>query len=413
MFRRIYLDNSATTRVDERVLESMLPFFTEQYGNPSSVHQFGQQAKAAVDKARHEVAALINARPNEIVFTSGGTESNNLAIRGLAENIARMLRRLDTYRNHNQTVENIGLNGIHIIISNIEHPAVYNVSTDLESRGAKLTVIPVNSDGIVSPDDVVNAVNNLPTIVSIMAANNEIGTIQPIKEISRQIVKLRDSGHKIWLHTDAVQAVGKIPVDVEDIGCDLLSLSGHKIYAPKGIGALYIRRGVKLHPQNIGGHQERDRRGGTEAVPNIVGLGTACKIAAAELKHESERIVKLRNRLESAITELIPDVIINGDVDRRLPNISNISFGGIEGEALLINLDMHGIAVSTGSACSSGTIEPSPMIKALGRDDSLARGAIRFSLGRFNTQTDIEFALNYLPDAVRNLRKLTQASAGR
>jgi len=246
-----------------------------------------------------------------------------------------------------------------------------------------------------------------------MAANNEIGTIQPIKEISRQIVKLRDSGHKIWLHTDAVQAVGKIPVDVEDIGCDLLSLSGHKIYAPKGIGALYIRRGVKLHPQNIGGHQERDRRGGTEAVPNIVGLGTACKIAAAELKHESERIVKLRNRLESAITELIPDVIINGDVDRRLPNISNISFGGIEGEALLINLDMHGIAVSTGSACSSGTIEPSPVIKALGRDDSLARGAIRFSLGRFNTQTDIEFALNYLPDAVRNLRKLTQASAGR
>lgn len=412
MVRRIYLDNSATTRVDDRVLEAMMPYFSEVYGNPSSVHQFGQQAKAAVDKARHEVAALINARPNEIVFTSGGTEANNLAIRGLAESAAKALRREAVDHGNTAFVENKELSGIHIIISNIEHSAVYRVSNYLVSHGARLSVIQADNDGIVSPEDVEAAIDESPTIISIMSANNEIGTIQPIRQIAEKVKKFRALGHKIWLHTDAVQAVGKMPVDVEELGCDLLSLSGHKIYAPKGIGALYIRRGVKPQPQMIGGHQERDRRGGTESVPNIVALGAACTIAAAEMDSELRRVRMLRDRLESAILEKIPKVYRNGAADLRLPNISNISFEGIEGEALLINLDMHGIAVSTGSACSSGTIEPSPVIKALGRSDGLARGAIRFSLGRFNTESDIDYTVNRLEEAVISLRQLALASNG-
>lgn len=412
MVRRVYLDNSATTRVDDRVLEAMMPYFSEVYGNPSSVHQFGQQAKAAVDKARHEVAALINARPNEIVFTSGGTEANNLAIRGLAESAAKALRREAVDHGNTAFVENKELSGIHIIISNIEHSAVYRVSNYLVSHGARLSVIQADNDGIVSPEDVEAAIDESPTIISIMSANNEIGTIQPIRQIAEKVKKFRALGHKIWLHTDAVQAVGKMPVDVEELGCDLLSLSGHKIYAPKGIGALYIRRGVKPQPQMIGGHQERDRRGGTESVPNIVALGAACTIAAAEMDSELRRVRMLRDRLESAILEKIPKVYRNGAADLRLPNISNISFEGIEGEALLINLDMHGIAVSTGSACSSGTIEPSPVIKALGRSDGLARGAIRFSLGRFNTESDIDYTVNRLEEAVISLRQLALASNG-
>lgn len=387
MFRRVYLDNSATTPVDPAVVEAMLPYLTGKFGNASSIHFFGQEARAAIDKARHQVAALINARPNEIVFTSGGTEANNLAIRGL--------------------IESNGKHGKHIITSAIEHSAVMNVCEDLEKRGLSVTYLPVYENGVVRIDDVKAAITEDTVLISIMAANNEIGTIQPIAEIGHLVRYLRETGKKIWFHTDAVQAAGKIPVDVEEIGCDLLSISAHKIYAPKGVGALYVRRGVRLHPQNLGGHQERERRGGTESVPNIIAFGKACEIAQLELSTAAEMLSGLRDQFESKVREVIPDIIFNGDRESRLPNISNISFRSIEGEGLLINLDMQGVAVSTGSACSSGSLEPSPVIRALGRDDELARGAIRFSFGRFNTEADIERILNVLPAAVQNLRNLS------
>lgn len=390
MFRRIYLDNSATTAVDPRVVEAMLPWFTEKFGNASSIHHFGQEAKGAVDRARHQVAHLIGSRPNEIVFTSGGTESNNFAIKGLLEMQQKPGERQ------------------HIITSAIEHSAVISVCEDLEKRGFEVTYLPVYENGVVKLEDVKNALREETVFISIMTANNEIGTLQPVEDIGRWVRELRENGRKIWFHTDAVQAAGKVPINVDEIGCDLLSLSAHKIHAPKGVGALYVRRGVRLHPQNIGGHQERDRRGGTESVPNIVAFGEACEIAANDLTSESARLRGLRDDLESRVGEAIDGIEYNGDRDSRLPNISNISFHSIEGEGLLINLDMQGIAVSTGSACSSGTLEPSPVIRALGHDDSLARGAIRFSLGRNNTTEDIDRLLEVLPTSVENLRRLSR-----
>ena len=389
MFRRIYLDNSATTPVDPRVVEAMMPYLTEQFGNASSIHYYGQQAKSAVDKARHQVANLIGARPNEIVFTSGGTESNNLAIRGLLDRNDGLLPA-----------------GAHIITSAIEHSAVKNLCEDLEKHGVSVTYLPVYEDGLIRIEDVRSAMTDKTLLISVMAANNEIGTIQPLEGIGNFVREMRTSGRKIWFHTDAVQAAGKIPINVEEFGCDLLSLSAHKLYAPKGVGALYVRRGVRLHPQNIGGHQERERRGGTESVPNIVAFGKACEISSDQMSAESADLRSLRDHLETLVGEMIPDVVFNGDRDRRLPNISNVSFRAIEGEGLLINLDMQGIAVSTGSACSSGTLEPSPVIRALGRDDELARGAIRFSLGRSNTAADITRLLEILPASVETLRRL-------
>ncbi len=387
MFRRVYLDNSATTPVDKEVFEAMVPFLTEKFGNASSIHFFGQEARAAVDRARHQVAELINARPAEIVFTSGGTESNNLAVRGLLEANEKY--------------------GKHIITSEIEHSAVKEVCLDLEKRGYEVTYLPVYEDGIVRLEDVREAVREDTILITIMTANNEIGTIQPVEEIGRLVRELRETGKKIWFHTDAVQAVGKIPVDTEEIGCDLLSISAHKIYAPKGVGALYVRRGVRLHKQNIGGHQERERRGGTENVPYIAAFGKACELAKQNLAREAARLNDLRNKFENEIGEKISDLVFNGNRERRLPNISNISFRFIEGEGLLINLDMQGIAVSTGSACSSGSLEPSPVIRSLGRDDELARGALRFSFGKENTAEDVEYLLEILPKAVENLRKLS------
>jgi cysteine desulfurase len=387
MFRRVYLDNSATTPVDKDVFEAMLPFLTEKFGNASSIHFFGQEARSAVDKARHQVAELINARPAEIVFTSGGTEANNLAIRGLVE-------ANDKY-------------GKHIITSEIEHSAVKEVCLDLEKRGYEVTYLPVYEDGIVKIEDVRAAVREDTILITIMTANNEIGTIQPVEEIGRLVRDLRENGKKIWFHTDAVQAIGKIAVDTEEIGCDLLSISAHKIYAPKGVGALYVRRGVRLHKQNIGGHQERERRGGTENVPYIAAFGKACELAKQNLAHDSARLAGLKDKFESEVGEKITDLVFNGKRERRLPNISNISFRFIEGEGLLINLDMQGIAVSTGSACSSGSLEPSPVIRSLGRSDELARGAIRFSFGKENTLEDVEYLLEILPKAVENLRKLS------
>ena len=387
MFRRVYLDNSATTPIDKKVVEAMLPFLTDKFGNASSIHFFGQEARGAIDKARHQAAELINAKQNQIVFTSGGTESNNLAIRGFCE-------ANDHY-------------GRHIITSEIEHPAIKNVCEILEKRGFEITYLPIYENGIIKIEDLRNAVREDTILVSVMTGNNEIGTLQPVGEIGKFVRELRENGRKIRFHTDAVQAVGKIPVDVEEIGCDLLSISGHKINAPKGIGALFVRRGVRLQSQNLGGHQERERRGGTENVPQIVALGKACEIARENLAENYKHLKILRDTFEKSVLEKISEAKINGDREKRLPHISNISFGFVEGEGLLINLDLQGIAVSTGSACSSGSLEPSPVILALGEKEELARGAVRFSFGRFNTMEDVEYVLNTLPKAVENLRKLS------
>src|SRR2546429_1390140 len=385
MMRKVYLDHSATTPVDRRVLETMLPYLTEQYGNASSVHMFGQQARAAVDKARRQVATLIGARANEIVLTSGGTEANNLAIRGICEGA--------------QT------HGKHVVTSAIEHPSVRGVIEELETRGWEVTRLPVYDDGIVRVDDLRDAIRPDTVLFSVMMANNEIGTIQPIQQIGAFVRAERERSHRhLWFHTDAVQAAGRLPIDVQALGCDLLTLSGHKIYAPKGIGALFIRRGVRVMPQQIGGHQERERRAGTESVANIVAFGAAAELAQSEVKDRNERVRALRDRFENEVESKIADIVFNGRPDQRLPHLSNISFRFIEGEGLLIHLDMNGVAVSTGSACSSGTLEPSPVIKALGRDEELARGAIRFSFCKDNTDDDVDVAVAALTRAGESLR---------
>ena len=387
MLKRIYLDHSATTPVDPEVVEAMMPYLTSKFGNASSIHHFGQETRAAVDNARHQVASLINCRPNEIVFTSGGTESSNLAIQGLFECSPPQ-------------------NG-HIITSTIEHPSVKSVCKDLVKLGHMVTYLPVYNDGIVRIREVESAITEHTVLISIMTANNEIGTLQPVIEIGKLVRLQREKGRKIRFHTDAVQAVGKIRVDVNEIGCDLLSLSGHKIYAPKGVGALFVRRGTRLHPQNIGGRQERGLRGGTESVPLIVALGKAAELAQQRLEIDGDRMRSLRDTFEDQVLENISGSFPNGHREHRLPNISSISFSGIEGEGLLINLDMQGIAVSTGSACSSGSLEPSPVIRAIGRDDELARGAIRFSFGKDNTSDDVERVLEKLPASIERLRRLT------
>jgi cysteine desulfurase len=388
--RRIYLDHSATTPVDPRVADAMARSVVENFGNPSSVHGFGQQARAAVDRARREVAALVNARPNEIIFTSGGTEANNLAIRGVCEA---------------STVA-----GRHIVTSAIEHPSVRGVCAALERDGWEVTRLPVYENGILRIEDVRDAVHPDTVLVTIMLANNEIGTIEPISEIGAFVRERRAAGQKLFLHTDAVQAAGRMALNVEELGCDLLTLSAHKLYAPKGVGALYARRGVRLMGQNVGGHQERERRAGTENVPGIVAFSEAARIAREELLQRTAHDGALRDKFERKIMELIPDVVMNGDRERRLPHLSNISFRFIEGEGLLINLDLQGVAVSTGSACSSGTLEPSPVIRALGVDDEIARGSIRFSFGKDNTDLDVDYTAEVLVQAVERLRALSPLS---
>ena len=387
--RKVYLDHSATTPADRRVVEAMLPYLTEKFGNASSVHFFGQEARAAVDRARREVAALIGARANEIVFVSGGTEANNLAIRGIADAKAP------------------GSNKGHLITSSIEHPSVRGISEELEKRGWEVSRLPAYEDGIVRVDDVRAALRPETVLISVMLANNEIGTLQPVEEIGALVRDERARGRQLWLHTDAVQAAGRIPLDIETLGCDLLSLSAHKLYAPKGTGALFVRRGVRLAPQNVGGHQEREKRAGTEGVPGIVAFGAAAKLAREEMVQRVEHDRRLRDRFEAEVVERIGDVVFNGDPVRRLPHLSNISFRFIEGEGLLISLDLQGIAISTGSACSSGTLEPSPVIQALGRNDELARGAIRFSFGKDNTEQDVDYVLQVLPRVVEKLRQLS------
>lgn len=393
--RRIYLDHSATTPVDPRVAAEMARALTETYGNPSSVHGFGQQARAAVDRARREVAALIGAKPNEIVFTSGGTEANNLAIRGLCEAASE--------------------HGRHLVTSAIEHPSVRGVCDALEKRGWEITRLPVYDNGIVRLEDLNAAIRPDTVLVTLMWANNEIGTIQPIREVGALIRERRaahgdQSQRHLWFHTDAVQAAGRLSLNVDEVGCDLLSMSAHKLYAPKGIGALYVGRGVRLAVQNIGGHQERERRAGTENVPAIVAFGAAAKLARQEMAERVAHDSALRDRFENRVKQAIGDVVMNGDRVQRLSHLSNVSFRFIEGEGLLINLDLEGVAVSTGSACSSGTLEPSPVIRALGVSDEVARGSIRFSFGKENTEADVDYVVDVLSGAVERLRALSPLS---
>ena len=385
--RRVYLDHSATTPIDDRVVKAMMPYLTEKFGNASSVHFFGQEARAAVDRARREVATLIGAKPNEIVFLSGGTEANNLAIRGLSGATTAQ--------------------GRHIVTSAIEHPSVSGSCEALEKLGWQVTRLPVYADGIVRLEDVRSALRPDTVLITVMLANNEIGTLQPICEIASLVREERAKGRQLWLHTDAVQAAGRVPLEVNQLGCDLLSVSAHKLYAPKGVGALYVRRGVRLAPQNVGGHQERERRGGTENVSGIVALGAAARLAGEELDRRKAHDRRLRDKFEAEVARRISDVVMNGDRERRLSHLSNISFRFIEGEGLLINLDLQGVAVSTGSACSSGTLEPSPVILALGRNDELARGSIRFSFGQDNTDEDVDYVVNILAGAVAKLRRLS------
>ena len=385
--RRVYLDHSATTPIDDRVVKAMMPYLTEKFGNASSVHFFGQEARAAVDRARREVAALIGAKPNEIIFLSGGTEANNLAIRGLSAATGAQAR--------------------HIVTSAIEHPSVSGSCETLEKRGCQVTRLPVYGDGIVRLEDVRSALRPETLLITVMLANNEIGTLQPISEIASLVREERAKGRQLWLHTDAVQAAGRVPLDVNQLGCDLLSVSAHKLYAPKGTGALYVRRGVRLAPQNVGGHQERERRGGTENVAGIVAFGAAARLACEELDSRKAHDRRLRNRFEAEVAGRISDIVMNGDRERRLSHLSNISFRFIEGEGLLINLDLQGVAVSTGSACSSGTLEPSPVIRALGRNDELARGSIRFSFGQDNKDEDVDYVVDILVGAVAKLRQLS------
>lgn len=383
----MYLDNSATTAMAAEVIEAMLPYFSDEMGNAQSVHSFGQRAKAAVEKARREVAALINAAPAEIVFLSGGTEADNLAIRGIAE----------AHGDH----------GRHIITTKIEHPAVLATCEALEAVGHRVTYLPVSQNGIVSMDDVRQAFSDDTILISVMLANNETGTIQPIEEIAGVVVEARSRGlDHLHFHTDAVQAVGKVPVDVKRLGVDLLSLSGHKFHGPKGIGALYVRKGTRLAKLLYGGHHERDRRAGTENVPGIVGLGRAAELARTELDERMNRMRELRDYLEQEVISRVPGVRVNGDKQHRVPNVSNLSFDGLDGESLLISLDLKGIAVSTGSACASGSLDPSHVLQALGLTRDEVRGSLRISLGAYTTREELDYAVCVLGETVTRLREM-------
>lgn len=382
MMNRIYLDNAATTAVAPEVLETMLPYFTEVYGNPSSIHATGRTAHKAVDQARRQVATAIGAQPQEIYFTAGGSESDNWAIKGTA--LAQQRK------------------GNHIITSAIEHHAVLHTCAWLEKHGFEVTYLPVDEFGRVNPEDVEKAITDKTILISIMTANNEIGTIQPIREIGA-IAR----AHKILFHTDAVQAVGAIPVNVDEMNVDMLSMSGHKFHGPKGIGALYIRKGVRIDTLIHGGAQERGLRAGTENLPGIVGIGKAIELATANLDENARRITALRDKLMDGILERIPDARINGHRTQRLPNNCNVSIRYIEGEAMLLRLDLAGIAASSGSACTSGSLDPSHVLLAIGLPHEIAHGSLRLTLGADTTEKDIDAVLDTLPGIVSDLRAMS------
>ena len=380
---RIYLDHSATTPVDSRVIEAMLPYFDNIFGNPSSPHSVGQEAQVALEDARQKVADFIGADINEIYFTSGGTESDNLAIKGVA------------YKNKDKA------KGKHIITSVIEHPAVLRTCEYLESMGFETTYLPVNSDGLVELSDVEAAIRDDTILISIMHANNEIGTVQPISEIGKMAHE-----HGIYFHTDAVQSAGKLEIDVNKLNVDLLSMSSHKIHGPKGVGALYIKKGTKIEPLSHGGSHERKMRAGTENVSGIVGFAEACKLCNDNLAEEAAHMTQLRDRLIDGLLK-IEDSYLNGSHSQRLPNNANVRFSFIEGEGMLLLLDMNGIAVSTGSACSSASLEPSHVLSAIGLKPEDSHGSLRFSLGRANTQAEIDYVLEIMPGIVEKLRAMS------
>ncbi len=385
--QRAYLDHNATTPLSPAVADRMAVALRDDWGNPSSVHHFGQQAKAVLDDARSRTAALIGAEPSELILTSGGTESDNLAIRGVAEALEPTGRR-------------------HLIASAIEHEAVLNTLKALAKRGWQVTLLPVDTSGVVDPDRLRAALTDQTALVSVMHANNEIGTIQPVAHLARLA---KDRG--ALFHTDAVQSAGKIPVDVRSLGVDLLSVSAHKFYGPKGAGALWVRRGLRLVPQLTGGKHERSRRAGTENVPAIAGMGVAAHEALAALDGEPQRLAGLRDRLEREVLAQVPGTALNGGLSPRVANTTNISFDRVEAESLLIALDLEGFAVSTGSACSSGTLEPSHVLKAMGFPPHRTQNSIRFSLGKANTDAEIDRLIGVLPRVVEKLRNLTRTPA--
>jgi len=382
--KTIYLDNNATTRIDQRVLEAMMPYLTEQYGNASSMHQFGGLLKHRIDESREKIASLLHCEPGEIVFTSGGTESDNWALKGiLASNPEKK----------------------HIITSRVEHPAVRGTCRQLQNQGYRLTELPVDGQGRLNLNDLKEALTDDTAIVSIMHANNETGVLFPIEEIA-EIVTSRGC----VFHTDAVQAAGKVEIDLRKTPIDLLSMSGHKLHAPKGVGILYVRRGTRLAPFIIGGHQEAGRRAGTENVASIAAMGKACELAGESMQEENTRVRALRDRLERGLLERCLDARVNGDRVNRLPNTTNISFEYVEGEAILLMLDKLGIAASSGSACTSGSLEPSHVLRAMGVPFTAVHGSIRFSLSRFTTEAEIDAVLRETPPIIQRLREISMFS---
>ena len=380
--KNIYFDNAATTKLDEEVLKEMLPYLKENYGNASSIYKLGRESKKAIEEAREKIAKAINCKPSEIYFTSGGSESDNTAIKGIAR----------AYKK----------NGNHIITSKIEHPAVLETCKELQKEGFEITYISVDKNGIINLEELKNAIKENTILITIMFANNEIGTIEPIEEIGK-IAKQKN----IFFHTDAVQAVGSIEIDVQKLNVDSLSLSGHKIYGPKGIGALYIKTGIKFEKLITGGHQEKAKRAGTENVPAIVGMGKAIELSYYKLKEHNKKIRELRDYYIKQVQEKIPYIKINGDLEKRLPGNANISFRFIEGEGLLLNLDLKGICASSGSACTSGSLDPSHVLLAIGLPHEIAHGSLRISIGKYNTKEEIDYLIENLVEIVGRLREMS------
>jgi len=382
MDKLIYFDNNATTPVALKVFKAMEPFYKDEYGNASSIHAKGRPARLAIDKARHAIASLIGASDEDIIFTSGGTESDNIAIKGAV--LANSSK------------------GNHIITSKTEHSAVLATCKFMEKNGFTVTYLPVNKYGMVLPDDLKNAITEKTVLVTIMHANNETGTINPIKELAA-IAKEK----KVLFHTDAVQSFGKLDTDAGNLGVDLLSVSAHKIHGPKGVGALYVKKGVKITPLTHGGHHERKLRAGTENVPGIIGFAKAVELISVDRENKNQALTNLRNRLHNGISEKINNVYLNGHPTQRLPGTLNLSFRYIEGESIMLNLDMQGVCVSTGSACTSGTLEPSHVLTAMGVAVDIAQGSIRFSLSDINTQSEVDYCISILPEIIKRLRAMS------
>ncbi|MGN1301089.1 MAG: cysteine desulfurase NifS [Clostridia bacterium] len=380
--KNIYFDNAATTQLDEEVLQEMMPYLTENYGNASSIYKLGRESRKAVETSREKIAKVLNCKPNEIYFTAGGSESDNTAIKGIARANKKK--------------------GNHIITSKIEHPAVLETCKELEKEGFEVSYISVDENGIINLEELKNAIKPTTVLITVMFANNEIGTIQPIEEIG-QIAK----ENNIYFHTDSVQAVGSIKIDVQKLNIDSLSLSGHKFYGPKGIGVLYVRTGVKFEKLIAGGHQERNKRAGTENVSGIVGIGKALEIAYNNLDEHNKKIKELRDYYVEQVKEKIPYIRINGDMERRLPGNSNISFRFIEGEGLLLNLDLKGICASSGSACTSGSLDPSHVLLAIGLPHEIAHGSLRITIGKYNTKEEVDYLVENLVEIVNRLREMS------